>query len=70
MRLLQQNSRAADLLCAEDVEELWHDGVHQLEVRGQRRGVLVLIVQALLAELLRRDRRAGPAVDEDELLGE
>ena len=65
--LLQQDPGAADLLRAQRVEEARNELVHQLEIGRQRRGVLLCAVEHLLGELLRVERRAGPAVDEDEL---
>ena len=44
-----------------------HQAVHQLEVRRQRRRVLLRVVENLFAVALRVHRRAGAAVDEDEL---
>src|SRR5215471_19487045 len=66
-RLLQQDPGAADLLAAERAEEVRHQPVHQLEVRRQRRRVLLRVVQDLFPIALRVQRRAGAAVDEDEL---
>ena len=49
VRLFQQNPRPADFLVAERAEEIGHDAVHQLEVRGQCRRVLLCVVQNFFA---------------------
>src|SRR5207302_1013292 len=65
--LFEQHACAADFLAAERTQEVRHQPVHQLEVRRQRRRVLLRVVKDLLAVALRVHRRAGSAVDEDEL---
>src|SRR3954468_16434889 len=65
--LLQEHPGPADLLTAERAQEVRHQAVHQLEVGGQRRRVLLGVVQDLLAVTLGVHRRAGTAVDEHEL---
>src|SRR5204862_7071981 len=65
--LLEKDPGAFDLLAAEGAEEIRDDAVHQLEVRRQRRRVLLRVVEDLLAVRLRIHRRARAAVDEDEL---
>src|SRR5207248_19537 len=55
------------LLAAERAEEVRDQAVHQLEIRRQRRRILLRVVEDLLAIALRVHRRAGAAVDEDEL---
>src|SRR3954454_8286461 len=65
--LLEQNSRAANLLAAERAQKIRDQPVHQLEVRRQRRRVLLRVVENLLAVALRVHRRACPAIDEHEL---
>lgn len=42
--LLQQHARAAHLLAAERAQEVGHQAVHQLEVRGQRRCALLHVI--------------------------
>ena len=44
-----------------------NDLVHQLEIGRQRRRVLLRVVEDLLVQRLGVQRRAGAAVDEDEL---
>src|SRR5512145_1063197 len=70
MGLFQEDSGAADFLSAERVEEARNELVHQLEVRGERGGVLLRAVEDLFPELLGIERRSGAAVDEDELGGQ
>src|SRR2546423_8348811 len=66
-RLFQENARAFDLLRAQRAEKIRNEAVHQLEVRRQRRWVLLRVVENLFAIALRVHRRAGAAVDEHEL---
>src|SRR5437868_2030051 len=65
--LLQQHPGAADLLAAQRAEEVWHQAIHQLEIRGQRRRVLLSVVENFFPVAFRVHRRAGAAVDEHEL---
>src|SRR5262245_58019474 len=65
--LFQQHSRALDLLAAQRAEEVRHEPVHQLEVRRQRRRILLRVVEDLFTIALGVQRRAGTPVDEDEL---
>src|SRR5207302_8783522 len=65
--LLQEDARSADLLAAERAEEVRDQAVHQLEIRRQRRRILLRVVEDLLAIAFRVHRRARAAVDEDEL---
>src|SRR5688572_17661557 len=51
-RLLDEDSRAADALGAESAQEPRDDLIHQLEIGRQRWGVVVLVVEPLLAERL------------------
>src|SRR6185503_10548033 len=65
--LLQKNPRSLDFLAAERAQEARNQPVHQLEIRRERRGALVRVVEHLFPEVLGMHHRAGAAVDEDEL---
>src|SRR5581483_788123 len=65
-KLAKEDAGAAHFLGAQRVEERRDQRVHHLEVGRQRRRVLLRRVEALFAERLRVDRRAGAAVDEHE----
>src|SRR3954471_3946657 len=65
--LLEQDSRAPNLLAAERAQEIGHQAVHQLEIGRQRRRILLRVVEDLLAIAFGVHRRAGAAVDEHEL---
>src|SRR5437867_100043 len=43
--LLQQDASAADLLAAERAEEVGDEPVHELEIRGQRRRILLRVIE-------------------------
>src|SRR5712691_4065421 len=66
-RLLQKDAGAFDFLAAQRAQEARNQPVHQLEIRRQRRGALVCVVEHLFAEVLRVHDGARAAVDEDEL---
>src|SRR5262245_9574631 len=68
--LLEEDARPFDLLAAQRAEEVRYEPIHQLEIGGQRRRVLLSVVENLLAIALGVHRRARPAVDEDELRAE
>src|SRR5437899_12040701 len=68
--LLQEHAGAADLLAAERAEEVGDEPVHELEIRRQRRRILLRVVQDLFPVTLRVHRRAGAAVDEYEFRAE
>src|SRR5215471_3876294 len=65
--LLQQDSGAFDLLGAERAEEVGDDAVHQLEIRGERGGLVLRVIERFFTARQRGNRRSGAAVDEDEL---
>src|SRR6188474_2236286 len=65
--LAEQDAGAADLLRAQSPEEHRDHLVHELEVRRQRRRVLLGVVEDLFARGLGVQRRAGTTVNEDEL---
>src|SRR5207245_7280034 len=62
--LPQQDAGTPDLLRRDHAEEVRQDAIHQLEVRGQGRDLLVLAVDAFFRELflvqVRRPLRRGP----------
>src|SRR5215831_15629322 len=64
--LLEEDTRAADLLCAQRAQEARHDAIHQLEIGRQRGNALRLRIQDLFAEAFRVEDGAGSSVDEDE----
>src|SRR5262245_43543036 len=70
MRLAEQDTRAADLLWRDDAQEVGQHAVHQLEVGGERRGLLLLAVQHLFGESLLVQHLAAAPVDEVEVGGE
>src|SRR6185503_7176780 len=64
--LLQEDPGALDFLAAQGAQETRNQAIHQLEIRRQRRRRLVRVVEDLLVEAFRVQRRAAAAVDEDE----
>src|SRR5579872_4826277 len=68
--LPEQHAGAVHLLAAERAQEVRYEAIHQLEVRRERRRVLLRVVEHFLAVALGIHRRARAAVDEDELRAE
>src|SRR5262249_34000121 len=68
--LSQQDTRAADPLRRDHPEEVRQQPVHQLEIRRERRDLLLLAVQHFFGELLLVQQLARAAVDEVEVGGQ
>src|SRR6266704_4083307 len=65
--LLEENAGPADLLGRDDPEEVGQEAVHELEVRGEGRDLLLLSVEDFLGELLLVQGLPGAAVHEVEV---
>src|SRR6266705_5667227 len=65
--LLEEDAGPADLLGRDDPQEVGQEAVHELEVRGERRDLLLLSVEDFLGELLLVQGLPGAAVHEVEV---
>src|SRR5512140_1636641 len=68
--LLEEDPRPPHLLRRDHPEEVRQQPIHELEIGGEGRGLLLLAVEDLLRELLLVQGLAGAAVHEVEVRGE
>src|SRR6266496_6748631 len=65
--LFEEDAGPTDLLGRDDPQEVGQEAVHELEVRGEGRDLLLLSVEDLLGELLLVQGLTGAAVHEVEV---